>query len=182
MLWGVERGWWVGLTTLPASVIRLSRQCGTLNISQSYRPPLLYFTLSTVCDIQEARKTRTGPQTWVMHEMLVSFTCQRCYVVVYTVLLVYICSRVSQLIYWQRYRIDDEELGFGSRQRWNVFCHSVQTGTDWHFTSGQSAAYDATHPHPPWNFVWDYCTLYRWYSAWVTRKRPTSIKTKHSNR
>jgi hypothetical protein len=29
----------VGLTTLPPSVSRLSRQCGILNISQSYKPP-----------------------------------------------------------------------------------------------------------------------------------------------
>jgi hypothetical protein len=28
------------LTTLPPSVSRLSRQCGILNISQTYRPPL----------------------------------------------------------------------------------------------------------------------------------------------
>jgi hypothetical protein len=29
----------VGLTTLPQSVSRLSRQCGICNISQPYRPP-----------------------------------------------------------------------------------------------------------------------------------------------
>jgi hypothetical protein len=29
----------VGLTTLPPSMSRLSRQCGILNISQTYRPP-----------------------------------------------------------------------------------------------------------------------------------------------
>jgi hypothetical protein len=36
--WGVEHRC-VGLTTLPPSVSRLSRQCGILNVSQSYRPP-----------------------------------------------------------------------------------------------------------------------------------------------
>jgi hypothetical protein len=35
----VERGRRVGLTTLRSSVSRLSRQCGILNISQSYRSP-----------------------------------------------------------------------------------------------------------------------------------------------
>jgi hypothetical protein len=37
--WGVERGRCVGMTTLPTSVSRLSRQCVILNISQPYRPP-----------------------------------------------------------------------------------------------------------------------------------------------
>jgi hypothetical protein len=45
-------GWCVGLTTLPPSVSRLSRQCGILNISQPHRSPrpvtgiaLLTFTI-----------------------------------------------------------------------------------------------------------------------------------------
>jgi hypothetical protein len=37
--WGVERGRCVGLTSLPPSVRRLSRQCAILNISQLHRPP-----------------------------------------------------------------------------------------------------------------------------------------------
>jgi hypothetical protein len=50
---GVKSGRCIGLTSLPPSVSRLSRQCGILNISQPYRPPwtvpgiaLLYFTRS----------------------------------------------------------------------------------------------------------------------------------------
>jgi hypothetical protein len=38
MFLGVKRGRCLGLTTLPPSVSRFSRQCGILNVSQPYRP------------------------------------------------------------------------------------------------------------------------------------------------
>jgi hypothetical protein len=36
---GVKCGWCMGLTTLPPSMSRLSKQCEIPNISQPYRPP-----------------------------------------------------------------------------------------------------------------------------------------------
>jgi hypothetical protein len=55
---GVESGWRIGLITSPPSMSLLSRQCGILSISQSYRPPqpvkgialliLLYYFLAAI--------------------------------------------------------------------------------------------------------------------------------------
>jgi hypothetical protein len=60
--WGAKCGWCMGLTTLPPSMIRWSRQCGIFNISQPYRPPrpvtgiallFFFFTISTRASLQD---------------------------------------------------------------------------------------------------------------------------------
>jgi hypothetical protein len=55
----------VGLTTLPPSVSRLSRQCGILDISQAYRPPRpvmgIAFTFITRAERAGSSSAQVGP-------------------------------------------------------------------------------------------------------------------------
>jgi hypothetical protein len=55
----VKRDRCLGLTTSPPSVSRLSRNCATLNISQTYRPPAMAIVLLSIHGLcEEAASSR----------------------------------------------------------------------------------------------------------------------------